>query len=209
MSEKTIEEVVEAAKAPGTFSIMNVLNERAYPHEDVVIFLDEQSAYEASILNDEIKKLGENSKTDNQDEIDELIVKRDKIIEKLEQSKYVFLVNGISEGMREDLNEEAIKKFPIEYEETKNPISGEITRKEIDSKERNRYFTNLIWHTSIEKITAPDGSIQDNVTFDDVLALRKTLPLAAIGSLTQAIEKLRMSTALFMATVDEDFLAKS
>jgi hypothetical protein len=35
------------------------------------------------------------------------------------------------------------------------------------------------------------------------------MPLASITAITEAIEKMRAATALFMMSVNEDFLAKS
>lgn len=212
MSKTDVEKIDEAvadAKAPGTFSILNVLEERAYPREDVVVFLDEQSAYAAAQLQERIDELGKSKSLDIQADIDALIVERDKLVEKLESQKYVFTIIGISEGLREDLMLEAAEKFPLEYSENKNPLTGEVKREEIENKERDRLFTNLLWHSQIEKIIATDGSMQDNVTIKDVEALRRQLPIAAIGAITQSIERLRVSTAVFMMSVNEDFLAKS
>jgi hypothetical protein len=200
-------ELAEEAKKPGTFSIVDVLKERAYPKEEINIYLDEQSAYEASLLEEKIKEL---KKADaEEDKIEKLVSARDKIIKNFEKSKYVFSITGISEGLRDDIQEQSLEKFPMKYDEEKNPFTGEITKREVEDKERDRYFTNLIWHESITKIVDPSGSVQEKVTLEDVENLREFLPLASIGAITQSIEKLRMSTAMFMISVDEDFLAKS
>lgn len=204
-----VTKIVEEAKAPGTFNILNVLKERAYPRDEAVAYLDEQAAYDASKLDERIKELTVSADLTNQDKIDELIAKREEAIARLEKSKYTFEIVGISEGMRADLNEEAIKKFPMEFEEDKNPFTGEVTKRELENKERDRLFTNLLWHASIGKITAPDGAVQESVSISDIEAFRDLLPLAAIGGITQSIEKLRVATAVFMMSVDEDFLAKS
>jgi hypothetical protein len=209
MSEKSIEEVVEEAKAPGTFNILDVLEERAYPREEVVVYLNEQLAYDAAQIQEKIDELSKSKSLEVQDEIDELISQRDKIVEELESQKYVFSIVGISEGLREDLMNEAAEKFPIKYRENKNPLTGEVTREEIEDKDRDRLFTNSLWHNQIEKITASNGAIQEKITMKDVEALRSKLPIAGIGAITQSIEKLRISTAVFMMSVNEDFLAKS
>jgi hypothetical protein len=200
-------ELAEEAKKPGTFSIVDVLKERAYPKEEINIYLDEQSAYEASLLEEKIKELKKTNA--EEDKIEKLVSARDKIIKNFEKSKYVFSITGISEGLRDDIQEQSLEKFPMKYDEEKNPFTGEVTKRELEDKERDRYFTNLIWHESITKIVDPSGSVQEKVTLEDVENLREFLPLACIGSITQSIEKLRMSTAMFMISVDEDFLAKS
>jgi hypothetical protein len=209
MSEKSIEEVVEEAKAPGTFNILDVLEERAYPREEVIVYLNEQLAYDAAQIQEKIDELSKSKSLEVQDEIDKLISQRDKIVEELESQKYVFSIVGISEGLREDLMNESAEKFPIKYRENKNPLTNEVTREEIEDKDRDRLFTNSLWHNQIEKITASNGAVQEKITMKDVEALRSKLPIAGIGAITQSIEKLRISTAVFMMSVNEDFLAKS
>ena len=204
-----IDEAVAEAKAPGTFNILNVLEERAYPRENVIVYLDEQSAYEASQLQERIDELSKSKSLDVQADIDVLVAERDEVIAKLESQKYVFSIVGISEGLRDDIMGEAAEKFPLEYVENKNPLTGELKLEEKENKDRDRLFTNLLWHNQIEKITSPDGSVQDKVTIKDVEALRRQLPIAAIGAISQSIERLRVSTAVFMMQVNEDFLAKS
>ena len=209
MAEKSIEEIVEEAKKPGTFNILDALQDRAYPREQVTIYLNEQLAYDAAQLQEEIDELSKSKSLEVQDEIDELIKNRDELIEKLESEKYIFTIVGISEGIREDLMNESAEDYPLEYKEIKNPLTGENIREEVENKERDRIFTNLLWVNQIEKIENSNGDVQNKITLKDVEALRRQLPIAGIGAITQAIEKLRVATAVFMMTVNEDFLAKS
>jgi hypothetical protein len=80
---------------------------------------------------------------------------------------------------------------------------------EIQNPDRDRYFTGLLWQAHIKKIVDPQGNEQEGITVEDAFELRRSLPLASIGKITEAIEKMRAATAVFMMTVDEDFLAKS
>lgn len=210
--EKILDEALELAKAakkPGTFNIVNVLKERAYPTEVVNVYLDEQAAYDAAKLQERIDELAKSSADDDIKLAQKLADERDAVIAKLEESRYVFHVTGISEGKRQEIQEESLDKFPMEYEESKNPFTGEVLKQEKEDKGRDRFFTNRLWVESVEKIVAPDDSEQDSLTMKDVESLRELLPLAAAGAISQSIEKLRVSTAIFMASVDEDFLAKS
>lgn len=202
MSEKTVEELVEEAKKPGVFNILSVLKERAYPHDEVNIYLDEQAAYDASALKEKLESA-------DVDEMDAIEAKLNEAVARLEASKYVFTINGISEGLREDILAQAAEQYPIEFEEDKNPFTGEIAKREVENKQRDRLFTNLLWHESIIKIVNPDGDVQESVSMKDIESLRKLLPIAGIGAINNAVEKLRISTATFMLSVDEDFLAKS
>jgi hypothetical protein len=210
--EKIVEEALELAKEakkPGTFNIINVLKDRAFPVEQVNVYLNEQAAYDAAKLQEQIDELAKSSAKQDIDLAQKLADERDVIISQLEKRRYDFHITGISEGKRNELQDECLEKFPMEYDENKNPFTGEVAKQEKENKARDRYFTNLIWHESITKIVDPSGSVQEKVTLEDVENLREFLPLASIGAITQSIEKLRMSTAMFMISVDEDFLAKS
>ena len=213
MSEEKIiadaAKLAEEAKKPGTFSIINVLKERSYPIEEVNVYLDEQAAYEASKLQDKIEEITKSTDMQAHEEAEVIAAERDAAIAKLEKSKYVFTISGMSEGKRDELQELSVEKFPMEYEESKNPFTGETNKAEVDNKQRDRYFTNLLWVESIKKIVNPEGDVQDGVSISEVESLRELLPIAGISSITQSIEKLRISTAIFMSNVDEDFLAKS
>ena len=203
-----VQKLVEEAKAPGVFNIVSVLQNRAYPKDDISIYVDEQTAYEASQIKQKIEELEKNADVAVKPEIEALEKKRDELVKKLEQSKYVFTISGISEGAREDAQKTSEEKFPVEYDEDKNPFTGEVTKREKENADRDRFFTNLLWTRHITKIVAPNGDEQNGLTYVEVEELRKVLPIAGIGAITQGIEKIRVATAMFMMSVDEDFLAK-
>ena len=56
-NEEDIREAVDAAKAPGSFNIIDVLQDRNYPQTETVIHLDEHAAYEASVVTEKIEEL--------------------------------------------------------------------------------------------------------------------------------------------------------
>lgn len=215
MSE--IEEIVERAKTPGRFNILDVIRERAYPTDEIEVFIDENIAFIAAEIEDAIKRLGaEMDKESDKKELDillkkqeELLDEKNKLIEEMGGSRYVFHIQGISEGVRDDLWKKSVERYPIRHESDRNPLTGKAERTEVENPERDRYFTNLLWEAHIKKIVDPQGNEQDSVTFEEAFELRRNLPLASIGKITEAIEKMRAATAVFMMTVDEDFLAKS
>jgi hypothetical protein len=213
-----IQEMVEEAKRPGKFNIVDAVKGRSYPKSQIDVFIDEGVAFIAAELNDELAKIAElmDKKTLNKTSVDEILKKReeimdqkDKLVEEMGGSRYVFHLTGISEGKRQDAYDKSLEKYPMEYEKSKNPFTGQAEKNEVESSERDRYFTSILWHYSIEKIVAPDGSEQDGISFEDAQELRRSLPLASNGAITEAIEKMRAATALFMMSVNEDFLAKS
>lgn len=216
--ENEIIEPVEKAKQRGVFNIAEVVRGRSYPSTEVDVFIDEDIAYAVSQLDALISKTSESldKKSLNKSETDEILQRREEILAQKEKmiadmggSKYVFHIRGISEGDRQDIFDSVLEKFPYEYEKSRNPFTGAQEKIEIENKERDRYFTDRLWQAHITKIVAPDGSEQTSITLDDAIELRRNLPLASITKITEAIEKIRVSTAVFMMTVDEDFLAKS
>jgi hypothetical protein len=214
-----IEDMVNDAKKPGVFNIMNAVKDRAYPVDEVEVFLDESIAFRAAQLDEAISDISKNlddRKDLNKKEIDEILSRRDeilsnkeKLIEEMGGTRYIFQITGISEGRRQDLFDKAIEKYPIEQEKNRNPFTGEVEKSDIEDPARDKYFTALLWQAYITKIVAPDGSEQSSITFEDALELRRSLPIACIGAITESIEKMRAATALFMMSVNEDFLAKS
>lgn len=214
MSETSPQELAEQAKQPGVFNIVDVLNNRGYPKDDVEVILDDNIVYDAAILNENIKDLdrkldSDPSNNDLSKARDALIEKRDALVAQLASMKYVFTIKGISEGEREKMLNEIQEKFPTEYEETTNPLTGKVTREEIDNPQRNRLYSLKLWSAHIDKITAPDGSVQQSLSEDDVNSLQKLLPIAATAKISESIERLRVAAAMFILGTDEDFLAKS
>ena len=213
-TEKEIIELAEAAKAPGTFNILNVIKEASHAKDDVVVYIDENAAYIASKIKDEFDETQEliDGQVDvelNTKKLEELRKKLDEAVVAVQKSKYVFTVSGMSEGKREEIFNKAKEEYPIEFREERNPITQEITRTELESEDRDKYLTNLLWSASVVKITAPDGSIQENISLKDAGEMRLNLPPSVNVLVNQAIEKVRAASALFLMTVDEDFLAKS
>ena len=204
MSETNPVELAEEAKKPGKFNILEVINDRGYPEDEVVVYLDETIAYKAATVKAEMEATDASEK-----KYKILEGQLDKLVEQLQESKYVFSIKGISEGKREELYKLSVNKYPLQYSESKNAFTGETKKEKIESEERDELFTSLLWSAHIVKITAPNGDVQENLSPEDADALRKSIPLASNAALNKAMENIRASIAVFMMTVDEDFLAKS
>lgn len=204
MSEQEIIELVEEAKKPGKFNIIDVVKDRAFPTQEVNVYLDEETAYLAAEASEKLKQTPAAGK-----EYAVIQAEVDSLLLKLEESKYVFTITGISESRRDEILKIASDKYPIEYREDKNTYTGEIKREEIEDENRNNLFTSMLWSEHISKIVAPDGSVQENLSAEDAKELRGALPLASTALINRSIEKIRSASAIFMMTVDEDFLAKS
>jgi hypothetical protein len=212
-----IEQIVEQAKAPGKFNIVDVLKGRGYPTDEIDVFIDESVAFVASDMEDKIGKLREKMESETEksklDEIlkkyEDLMAEKDALIKEMGGTRYVFHVQGISEGQRDDIWKKSVERFPIKHETDRNPLTGKVDRIEVQNPERDKYFTGLLWQAHIKKIVDPEGNEQEGITVEDAFELRRSLPLASIGKITEAVERMRAATTVFMMTVDEDFLAKS
>jgi ribosomal protein L6P/L9E len=209
-----IRESVDEAKKPGVFKIVDVLKERSYPKMQVRVSVDEQAAYDANAIKEKINKLDEKiSKGGKVDglikEQEELSEKRDGAIESLKESSFTFYLTGISEGHREKLYRKAVGKYPIEHDREMDLASGKMEKVEKTNPDRDALYTDFLWEASIEKIINGTGDEQVGVSYTDVRTMREQMPLSAIARINDSIEKLRVSSAVFMMEVDEDFLAKS
>jgi len=217
-TDDKIVEAVSKAKKPGTFSIVKVVKERGYPKDSVNVYLNEDLAYQVAQVNEAIDTIGKEMDTAGADPkvLNEFMSRRDAIFEnrdallaQMSAEKYVFHVKGMSEGQRQDLFDKAVEAYPIVIIQKLDQVTGEFGDVEVESVERDRLFTTLLWEHSIEKIVTFDGDVQEGITEEDAWELRRSLPLAALTNITESIERLRIATSVFLLTVDEDFLAKS
>jgi hypothetical protein len=139
---------------------------------------------------------------------DDLIEEQESYIDNIRKSIFTFHLVGISEGKREEIFNKSKKKYPIEYDKNQDILRGETKVTEKESPERDSLFTDYLWLEHIESITDEEGNVQEGLRYDDVRTMRTSLPLAAIASINQGVEKLRVSTAIFLTNTAEDFLAK-
>lgn len=214
-----VEDMVSEARKPGKFKIVDAVRDRGFPESFLDIYLDESLAFliaELDELMDEAGKSMDRKKALSKKETeafekrrDEILDRKKELVEQMGGAKYVFHIKGISEGERQDIFDKTIEKFPMKYEKNRNPYTGAMEKEEISDTERDRYFSDLIWQAYIVKIVAPDGEEQEGVTLEEATELRRSLPAASVAKISEGIEKLRIASAAFMMSINEDFLAKS
>ena len=211
-----IRESVDEAKAPGTFNIISVLQNRNYPKTRVSVMLDDQLAYQAASIKEKIDELdtaiGKGKMSVNQQaERERLLKEKDNLLDEMAKCFYTVEVSGISEGVREEIFAQAKKSYPVEYESSNNLsdlLGGENKKVEKESPERDNLFTDLLWQKSIVRVTDPDQNMQTEFPYAAIKSMRDQFPLSAILRINEAIEKMRSSAAIFMMETGEDFLAK-
>lgn len=215
-AEEEIREAVDEAKSPGTFNIVDVLQGRGYPNTSTEVYLNESAIYELSTQREKLAELEKRSLKGKESEAKKN--EREKVESNIEQaqsdilaSKFIVHLRGISEGRREELYKQCVKKYPIEYEGN-NGMSSLLGVKnekvEKESPERDQLFTDFLWQEHLVKIVDPEGNEQSEFAYSTIRTMRETFPLNAMVKVNEAIEKLRAATALFDIETGEDFLAK-
>jgi hypothetical protein len=202
MSNATPEELAQSVSTPTTFSFVDRLRGRNYPHDDVSLYLDEASGYRLSELNSEI------ANTINPDKLAKLEADYEAVRTGLAGQKYTVTLTGLSIKADEAMAKEAAEAYPFEYDEVVSPFTGEKTKVMIDSDDRNRLYTDLLWSASIIKVVDPTGAEQGALTQADVRAIREEGPREGVIRIAETIEKLKMATYWMDSIQDEDFLAK-
>lgn len=224
MSDKTVEELVRESTQKGSFKFLDALRNRSHPTDLVNVYLDEAAAYPLIELDQKITPLRNmiaalgDQESDGEPgqiylelkaEIAEVEKEIEAVSETLKHSRYVFHVRGVTPGFQEDILTKVRADYPVEYDEYTNEVTGARVKEEIESPERDRLYTNLLWQGHIVKIVDPEGNEEVAPDLETIAALRRELPVAATYELEQAMQKVDMAVDWQKLVVDEGFLAKS
>lgn len=191
MSEETIdvEEVlslVEEAQKPGNFNLGEFVKGRGYPQDTVEVYVDVESAYELSKLNDTLVQ------TTDEAELVALEAKAKELSDKILESKLTFKMRGIDQKQVERIEESSRKKF--EEDDTDWVID---------------YMCELV-ASNIVSVTDAKGNVDERIfTGKDVEDLRGYLSPEAWEKLMSTMQKLTLATGYFKGLTDAGFLQKS
>ena len=191
MSEETInvEEVlavVEEAQKPGNFNLGEFVKGRGYPQDTVEIYVDVESAYELSKLNDTLVQ------TTDESELTKLEAKAKELSDKIMESKLTFKMRGVDQKQVEAIEESSRKKYT-----------------EDDNAWVIDYMCELV-ASNIVSVTDAKGSVDERVfTGKDVEDLRGYLSSEAWEKLMSTMQKLTLATGYFKGLTDAGFLQKS
>lgn len=195
--------VAEEHSKPGKFSFLDRLNGRNYPTEDVEIYLDEAAGHR-------IQKLQEDRLNCSDAEqallIDEQI---EHWRDKARESRYILHLQGISVEEYDAVVEMAQKEYPVEWRESRNPLTMATEREPVANEDRDQLFRTHLWAKFIVSIEDAEGNIDDNITPEFISIVQGHAPLVAQGKIAQAVHSLRMVTDWMDQIQGEDFLAKS
>lgn len=213
MSEKNNtdvpEEVGEEAHdplTPETFSFTNgVLAERDYPKDEVEIYMDEVAAFEL----DKIALKINNLPTGESDELEELLAEAEMFQDRIDRSKHIFRITGVSDDTIGDLKEVADTEFEQRKKPRKNAM-GHIEKilPQNEQMAYMRYFNALNLSVHIEQIERADGAVMTAPGVEEIATFVDHAPTSQKQKLQMAIQKLRADSEAFERRIDADFLAK-
>ncbi len=201
MSEETTPQevlsLVEKAQSKGVFNITDFAKGRAYPQDIVTVYIDVDSAYELSKVNEEIgdAKLGE------EDKVAQLEEQAKELTEKILKSKLVFHMRGVNQDIIERVTEKCNKDFP--------PVKNQFGQEEPNESWMKEWTCALVAE-NIVKVENADGEFDERVfTADDVNEFRKYLPREVWDIIVEKMQQLTLASAYFKGLTDAGFLPKS
>lgn len=192
-------EIAEEQSKPGKFSLIDRLQNRGLPSEDVDIYLDEKLGWDLIRLEEKHNSAKKDS------EVREIEAKIKRVRRELQDSRYVFRVQGMTSERYDELIEKAYTSHPKEEAEQLNPLTGEKTMVEVPSEERDKLLNHLILEESIVSVTDPDGNVDDNITLETVAFLAKLGPLDGLRRISELAFRMRMAVEWMDVLQDEDF----
>ena len=209
MTENNVTDITEATRLvaveqgkQGKFNFLDRLNGRNYPTETVEIYLDEEAGLAAMELQEAITAEKDGEKVNAMQ--DELVA----LGETLAQSKYVLRLRGISTEEYDATVDAVREQYPLEYRDTVNPMTFSREREVVESEAREQLFRNLLWAKYIESVTDHEGNVDDDITPELVAVFCLRAPIMAPIKVSEAVEKLRMTTAWMDELQGADFFPK-
>jgi hypothetical protein len=191
MSEesKEIQEVldlVEEAQKPGNFNLGEFVKGRGYPQDSVEVYVDVESAYELSKLNEKLIRATDKEESEKLEA--EAKVFSDKILE----SKLTFKMRGIDQRQVEKIEQDSKAKF-----------------EQNDDNWIIDYMCELV-ASNIISVTDASGKVDERIfTGQDVEDLRSYLSSEAWEKIVATMQKLTLATGYFKGLTDAGFLQKS
>lgn len=180
--EQDVLSLVQEAQSPAKFNLAEVVKGRGYPEDKVTVFVDAESAYELSQVNDALVQL------ENPEDTVELEKRVKELSEKILASKLVFYMRGIDQKQVELIEKQ--------------------TRKEDNEDWVIDYFSALV-AANIVKVEDANGNVDERpFTLQEISELRYGLPAESWEAIIGTMQKLTLATGYFKGLTDAGFLQK-
>jgi hypothetical protein len=188
MSEeiKEVLDLVEEAQKPGNFNLGEFVKGRGYPQDSVEVYVDVESAYELSKLNEKLIR------ATDKEESEKLEAEAKVLSDKILDSKLTFKMRGIDQRQVEKIEQDSRAKF-----------------EENDDNWIIDYMCELV-ASNIISVTDASGKVDERIfTGQDVEDLRSYLSSEAWEKIVATMQKLTLATGYFKGLTDAGFLQKS
>lgn len=179
-------ELAEKAQSKGVFSLADAIKGKANPSDDVEVYLDGESAYRLTKINDQlIHTLDEDIIKDLESQVGELV-------EKIKASKVIIHMRGIDQALVEKLEESVKIKYPE------------------GSEDWWREYLCALVASNIVSVENANGEVDDHLfTTEEVVEIRNSIPSESWESIIAAMQRLTLATGYFKGLTDAGFLQKS
>lgn len=163
------------------FDLFNTLSGRAYPSEDVVVYVNEARMHELKPLREELQV----QSSDKTKRAKELKAQVDEIVADIKASALTFHIRGVAPAVTDLLVEKYRKSDDYETLEAE-----------------------LLAATLI-RVTNADGEVDERkFSVEECAQIRDMLPRSAYEKISKTVTKLNLDGAIYDQTVDSGFLQK-
>lgn len=184
---------------PQTFNIADMFTGAAFPKESVTIYTNEEAGYQLDKLNKRISR--EIGVKDNDEVLTRLEKEAKELLEKVNQSRYIFHMTGVSRESVAMIVEKARQAYPSKY--------GTFGQ-ELPNPEQDEHFNNLLWAIHTERIEAPNGAVITAPDDTQMKIIRANLGTSQQAKIKSQIDEFSSGSASgFEAAAQEsDFLSQ-
>lgn len=200
---ENVKTAAEEASKPGKFSFIDRVTGREYPTKAVEIYLDERAGLKIQEL------LREHSNATDAKTITRIEKDLELWRKKAQESRYTVHLEGIPVEAWDKIVDDANEQFPIEYRESRHPLTMELERNAIENDDHDTYFRTQVWSKFIRKVEDAKGNVDDTISPAFVAVMMGGLPITAQILIQDGVDELRMITDWMDNIQGDDFLAKS
>ena len=207
-----VKEITIAQTTPEKFDFAAAVLDRSYPEIEVPVYLDEKSAKQLVDVQKERDELMNRIARSKDplpawaEQLAALDEKHEELVESLKAQEYKVFIRGIAPEESIKLEEQSYEKFPREFEETLNPITGAKVRTELENENRDAEFVTLLRQAHLVSVTSPTGAVDDDFSnVEKVRSLFARLPLLARIKIDSAINESTVAVDFYRELVDEVF----
>ena len=180
-------DLVEKAQARGTFSLADAIKNKANPTDTVEVYLDAESAYELTKVNDLLILESDPEQTKPLEE------KAAVLAQKIKDSRVVFHMRGVDQEVVEKAETSVRAKYA-----------------EDETEEWWKEYLCALVALNIVKVENANGDIDDHVfSTEEVIQIRNTVPSESWNKLISTMQKLTLATGYFKGLTDAGFLPMS